>query len=67
VISRLKEINPTWTDEIDHPMLLSQAARPGTREKVPQGLRLAEPLERIAEHRFDNLEEAKGESSVLSS
>lgn len=43
VIPSLEEIDAIVRDEVDDPVLLSQASRPDIRAQMPEGLRLAEP------------------------
>jgi hypothetical protein len=49
VVSRLKEVDSTVTDEVDHSMLFREATRPGTGWQVLEGFWLSDTSEWIAE------------------
>jgi hypothetical protein len=65
MIPGLQKINPIVRDEVNDPMLLGQAARPGPRENVLQGLGLPDPRERLSQKRLDELEQAQGDLSIV--
>ncbi len=52
VISRLKEIDPAFADEVDDSVLLGESPRPDTLPQVSQGLRFADSLEGITQYFF---------------
>ena len=57
MVTRLEEIDPSLADAIDQSMLLSESARPASREHVLQRFRLSQPGEWVTQ---DVLNEFKG-------
>jgi hypothetical protein len=55
MVPGLKKINRFVADTIHQPMFLRDAPRPTTCEQISQRFGLAQPLERIAHHRFDQV------------
>ena len=53
MIASLQEVDAIVADEIDDPVLLREAAQPGSCQTTLQGLGLADARERIADGRFD--------------
>jgi hypothetical protein len=64
VEARLEEVDPVFADQIDDPVLLGQAPRPGAREDVLERLRLTFSLKRIAQHGVDDLQCAQRRPAV---
>jgi hypothetical protein len=65
VIPSLEEIDAIVRDEVDHPVFLGQASRPDVRTQMPEGLRLAEPGERVRHDRFDERGDLQSDTSVV--
>ena len=65
VIPGLEEIDAIVRDEVDHAVLLGQASRPDVRAQMPEGLRLAEPGERVRHDRFDERGDLESDTSVV--
>lgn len=64
MVSGLKEINTAGTHRVDQPMFLTDPARPGPREDVPQRFRFTDSLERIPHDRFNQVENPEGYAPV---
>jgi hypothetical protein len=58
VIPRHEEIDPVFSHQIDEPVLLRDPPRPAALQVEAQGLGLADPLERITQNLFDELQDA---------
>ena len=59
MIACLQKVDPVIPYKIDDSMLLCESARPGTVQEMTEGLRLADPLERVAHDRFDDLQSSE--------
>jgi len=59
VVSRLQEINPIITHQIDQAVLLRQPPRSCPGREVAQRLRLADALEGVAQDGFDQVKGAQ--------
>src|ERR1017187_10754698 len=64
VVSRHQEVNPCPGDAVTHPVPLGDPPRPASRQAVLERLRLADPLERIAQHRLYQTQDAKSDAPV---
>src|ERR1051325_6980647 len=64
VIARLQELDPIVRDEINDPMFLGETARPSSSGQVFERLGLADPGERIAHDRFDEIEGTERDFAV---
>jgi hypothetical protein len=53
VVASLQDHDLFIGDEVDKPVLISDAARPRSRKGVPQRLWFADSSERVAEHLVD--------------
>jgi hypothetical protein len=65
VITRLEKVYPVAIDDVDETVGLVDPTGPHVGSKVPEGFRLADPLERVARHRGHEFEHAQGELAVL--
>lgn len=64
-IPGLEEIDAIVRNEVDDPVLLGQPSRPDVRAQMPEGLRLAEPGERVRHDRFDDRGDLESDTSVV--
>lgn len=53
MISGLEKVDPVVPNEVDEAMFLGQAARPGSREQMFQGLRFPDAGEGLSKDRFE--------------
>jgi len=60
----LEEIDTIVLDEVDHPMLLRESARPHAGSQVLQRLGLSDAAERVAQNGFDEIEHAQSHLAV---
>ena len=64
MVPGLQEVDARRGDEIDEAVLLGQAAGPGAGELVLQRFGLADAGDGVAEHRFDEAQQAQGRGPV---
>lgn len=64
MIPRHQEVDPPVAHQVDHSMFLRDAARPAALHVEAQGLGLADPLQRIAQHVLDELEDTHRDDTV---
>jgi hypothetical protein len=64
VITALEEHDPILQHEVDEPVFLVEAPRPGARQDVFQWLWFAEPRERVPEARLDKLKGLESDLAV---
>ena len=65
VITALEKINSVVTHEVHEPVLLSDSPRPGPGCEVFQRFRLSGPFERIADHRFHEIQNLESDSAIF--
>jgi hypothetical protein len=56
VVARLEKVDPNSANQVDDPVLLGEAAGPGTGRQILQRLRLPDSLEGVAHDRLDQVE-----------
>jgi len=64
MIARLEKVYPQIANEVNEPVLLRYAPRPGSWCKVLERFRLPDPCERIPYDRFNKVQDTKGGLSI---
>ncbi len=65
MMTRLREMDPVRSDQVDLSVLLCDPSRPDTRPKSLERLRLAFSHKRIAHDGVDEMKNAQGHFSIL--